>query len=138
MAKKQLTIHIEPATFAHLQERGAAGERGPSEVVRRRLEILDSMIVHCDPRFTRGFPDQFFDFVVSYLKEPWAIPPDRIVGLESYLTQKPGFTEAARAAGIDPAALRQCIQELSFAERLALLDAAEVHHTQATTTPPGR
>jgi hypothetical protein len=138
MAKKQLTVHLEPATFALLQERGAAGERGPSEVVRRRLEILDSLIVHCDPRFTRGFPDQLFDFVVSYLEAPWAIPPDRILGLESYMAQKPGFNEAARAAGVDPAEVRRAIQELTFAERLALLDAAEVHHTQALASHPRR
>ena len=136
MAKKQLTIHLEPATLAQLQERGAAGDRGPSEVVRRRLEILDSLVVHCDPRFTRGFPDRFFDFVVSFLTAPWTIPADRILGLESYLAQKPGFAEAARAAGIDPAELRLAIKDLSFAERLALLDAAEVHHAQELPPRP--
>jgi len=130
LAKKQLTIHLEPATYGQLQERGAAGDRGPSEVVRRRLEILDSLIVHCDPRFTRVFPDAYFDFLVSFLTAPWTIPADRIIALESYLAQKPGFAEGARAAGIDPAELRNAVKDLTFAERLALLDAAEVHHAQ--------
>jgi len=131
MAKKQLTVHLEPDTYVEIQERGAGGDRGPSEVVRRRLEMLDSLVIHCDPRSTRGFPDPFFDFLVSFLKAPWNIPPDRIVGLEVYLAQRPGFDAAARRAGIDPAALRRAVRELSFAEKLALIDAAEVHHTHA-------
>ena len=131
MAKKQLTVHLEPDTFVEIQERGAGGDRGPSEVVRRRLEMLDSLIVHCDPRSTRGFPDAFYDFLLSYLKAPWNIPPDRIVGLEGYLAQRPGFNEATRRAGIDHVELRRAVRELTFAEKLALIDAAEVYQTHA-------
>lgn len=129
MAKKQLTVHLEPDTVVQLQERGAAGDRGPSEVLRRRLEMLDSLIIHCDPRITRGFPDAYFDFLVSYLTAPWSLPADRIMGLEAYIAQKPGFQQAAERAGIDPAELRAAIRGLSFAEKLALIDAAEAHHT---------
>jgi hypothetical protein len=131
MPKKQLTVHLEADTFVQIQERSAAGGRGPSEVLRRRLEMLDSLIVQCDPRVTRGFPDAFHAFLVSYLTAPWAIPADRIVGLEAYIAQKPGFAEACGRAGIDPAELRQAVRGLSFAEKLALIDAAEAHQTHA-------
>jgi hypothetical protein len=137
MAKRQLTVHLEPDTVDQLQERGAAGAHGPGYVLRRRLSILESVIIHCDPRITRGFPDTYFDFVVSYLADPCSIPPDRIAALEAHIAQRLGFQQAARRAGIDPAKLRAAIGELTFAEKLALVDAAEVHQAVlAEERPP--
>jgi len=136
MRKTQLTVHLEPHSVVQLHERGSGSDRGPSEVLRRKLEILDSLVVHCDPRVTRGFPDDFYDFLVSFLTAPWSIPPDRILSLEAYVAQKPGFLAAAETAGIDPAELRAAIRGLTFAERLVLLDAAEFHHTQPPAASP--
>jgi len=130
MRKTPLTVHLEPRTVAQIRERGAS-ERGAGEVLRRRLEILDSVIVHCDPRATRGFPEAFFDFLVSFLTEPWTISADRILRLDAYVAQRPGFGEAVAEAGIDPAELRAAIHGLTFAERLVILDAAEVRHAQS-------
>jgi hypothetical protein len=133
--KRQTTVHLDPASLTQLEQRGARSDRGggnhaTSAVLRRRLAILESVIIHCDPRFTRGFPERYFDFVVSQLTAPETIPPDRIAALEGHLSHQPGFDDAAQAAGIDPAALREALRELTFAEKLALVDAAEVEQAR--------
>ena len=141
--KSQRTVHLDDASLAQLEARGArsergGGERGTSAILRRRLAILESVIINCDPRFTQKFPEAYYDFVVSRITSPWSIPPDRIARLEAHLSHDADFDEAAEAAGIDPAELREALSKLSFPEKLTLVDAAELRQTRAEASRPKR
>jgi len=93
-----------------------------------RLDILNGPIINCDPRITRGFPEAFYQFVVSRLELPKRVLTADLLDLSNYLAGQAGFGEAALQAGIDTAALLEAIEALPFTERLMLLDAAEERH----------
>ena len=90
-----------------------------------RLDILNGPIINCDPRVTRGFPEAFYQFVVSRLEQAGKVSGTDLLDLRNYLAGQAGFDEAARQAGIDPAALLKAVEALRIVERLVLLDAAE-------------
>jgi len=102
----------------------------PTPVLRRRLDILDSPIIHCALRVTRQFPEAFYDFVVSHLDLPEPPAPDTVAHLAAHLAAQPGYDDDARRAGIDSAALFAALEPLTFAEALALVDAAEVRRAE--------
>jgi hypothetical protein len=129
MAGKGTNLQISPVDVVYLERRGARSHRGGgpfsrSVVLHRTLERLRDCLEHSDPRKTRGMSEKMHQLVVRLLPKPWELKSFEVEHLALILERAPGFAAAAAAARLDPAALLALIAEMSYAEKLALVDHA--------------
>jgi hypothetical protein len=138
---------LPPEVIVRLRRRGAASRKGrqPSDhgtqsytlSLQRSLGQFDSIAVHSDPRETRGLAPAVYELIVTVLTSPRTLDLGHIRRLGSYLTDSPLFHERARALGLSPTVLADEINAYSFAEKVHLIDAAElVHHGLAAPAAP--
>jgi hypothetical protein len=90
------------------------------------------VLEECDPRVTQGFPQTYYDLCVELLNQPWSLNADTLRLLDRHLARQPRFAAALQDAGVQREAFLTAVSELGFAERLHLLEAAQVRHA------PGR
>jgi hypothetical protein len=134
-----------PATdklLVHLENLGARSHRGPSPwglstVLRSQWDLFLASLEESDPRSTRDFPQEYYDLTIAVLTVPWELNARMIRVLPTYIQAQDDFAQLLQAAGVERAAYLQAIDELSFAERLHLVEAAQMHHApRADPTTP--
>ncbi len=128
-----LHVSLSPSVLTRLRSRGAHSDRarGPLNYTRqltRTLNLYESAILRSDPRETQDLPEAHYDLVLDLLDEPEALTADAIQGLGGHLLNLSTFPARARALGADPQRLAQTINALTYAEKLHLVNAAQVHH----------
>ncbi len=95
------------------------------------------MVVKSDPRETRDLPEEHYDLVLDLIRDPQKLESFHIHHLGDYLSELPRYAERARAIGVDPAQLARDLNAYTFAEKLHLVDAAQVRNAPPKF-PPGR
>jgi hypothetical protein len=75
--------------------------------------------------------------VARLLPEPWALKVFEVEQMPTLLARVPSFAATAAAAGVDVAALMSLLADLSFGEKMALVDHAlqEQAPAAAAATP---
>jgi hypothetical protein len=136
----RLQLKATPEMVDFLNRRGARPDRGRSafnltNVMLRQFELFMASIDESDPRGTRGFSQAYYDLTIELLVQPWTLNADSIRLLDSYLGRQPHFARFLAEAGVERAAYLKAIAELSFAERLHLVEAAQVHHAPPLADP---
>jgi hypothetical protein len=138
---------LPPEVIASLRRRGATSRKtkqpgdpaAPSLTLglQRNLGRFEQMLSHSDPRATRGLAPQIYDAIVEAITEPRSLKVTEIHRLGLYLASLPGFQERARSLGLPIETLADEINAYSFAEKVHLVDAAElVHHGRAGKPKP--
>jgi len=140
---KRLIITLPPEVIDRLRSRGAHSDRhhGPFNYTRqlaRALEFFDSVVSRSDPRETQGLDERAYELVVDLLRDPYRLDTFHILCLGEYLLELPDFAQRARDVGLEPGELARSIGRLSFAEKLHLVDTAQLRHTVRTATARGR
>ena len=137
MTKRQssdnLIITLPQEVVARLRSRGARADRyhGPynlTQQLSRTLGLYESVVIRSDPRATRGLPEDRYDLILDLLRDSHELETFRIHHLGQYLFETPDFAARAREIGADPAALAAEITAYSFAEKLHLVDAAQIRN----------
>jgi hypothetical protein len=128
-----LRIPASDKLLAHLESLGARPDRGGSpwnrsNVLRGQLELFLASLTESDPRSTRKFPQAFYEVTLEVLTEPWLLNARVIRVLPSYVEAQPDFASLLAEAGVDRKAYLKALSELSFAERLFLVESAQMHH----------
>jgi hypothetical protein len=96
--------------------------------------LFDSVLERSDPRRTRGMPEASYELVLEILADPLELESFHIVRLGDYLFDLKPFQARARELEIDPRAFRDLVNAYAYAEKLHLVDAAQVRH--APPQPP--
>jgi hypothetical protein len=127
------TISLPTEIRLRLEARGARSDRqrGPFNYTRqlaRTLELYDAVLVKSDPRQTLAMPKHGYELVLEVLTDPLALESFHITRLGDYLLDLPAFQAQARARKIDPQKFRDLLNGYPFAEKLHLVDAAQVRH----------
>jgi len=130
--KRLTTINLGAEQFAFLEKRGARSDRAHgtfnrSKILRRKVDLFSAVLERSNPLRTREFPDRFFRFIQKLVPMPWDLTPDEIAFFDHYLANRPEFEGAVRAAKIDSKDLLARLAQLSFPERVALVDLLEQH-----------
>jgi hypothetical protein len=136
----RLIITLPPAVVDLLKAHGARSDRshGPfnyTKQLTRALMLYESVVTRSDPRQTRALPQEQYDLILDLLQEPQDIGPFHLQRLGEYLSEIPAFSERARALGLDPAQFADAVTAFTFAEKLHLLDSAQVRHASALPRP---
>jgi hypothetical protein len=131
---KRLIITLPPEVIRRLRNRGARSDKrhGPYNLtsqLARALGFFDSVVLKSDPRETGGLDGRAYDLIVDLLREPHRLGTFHIHCLGEYLLELPGFGERARAIGWEPEELAKTVSRLTFAEKLHLVDSAQVRHS---------
>jgi hypothetical protein len=142
-ADRRLIITLTPAVLDRLRSRGAQSDRhhGPYNYTRqltRTLELYGAALVRSDPRETRGLPAAHYDLVLDLLEEPERLETFHIHRLGDYLLDLPGFAARAHGAGAAAGDLAAALNAMTFAEKLHLVDAAQIHNATPARTPAAR
>ena len=141
-ASLQITLPI--AVVDRLRSRGARSDRyhgplGYTRQLNRTLDLYESVLLKSDPRETRGLAAKHYELIVDLIEDPQKLESFHVQRLGQYLAEVAEFAERARAAGIaDPDEFARIIDGYSFAEKLHLLDAAQLRHAPGATGPSGR
>jgi hypothetical protein len=135
----RLIITLPPAVIDRLQAHGARSDKthGPYNYTRqltRTLGLYESVVLKSDPRDTQALPGEHYELIIDVLRDPCVLETFHIHRLGEYLLEIPDFTPRARAIGLDPADLARTINDLAFAEKLHLVDTAQIRHAP----PPPR
>jgi len=135
------TISLPPKLRNRLEARGARSDKshGPYNYTRqlaRTLELYDSVLVKSDPRQTRDMQDDDYELVVAVITDPLALESFHIMRLGDFLFDLPGFRAKARERGIDAQQFRDQLNAFSYAEKLHLVDAAQVRNAPPPTPKP--
>ncbi len=137
MIKRQpsdrLIITLPSGVIDRLRTRGARSDRyhGPynlTQQLSRTLELYESVVIRSDPRATRGLPEDHYDLILEHLHEPQDLETFQIHHLGEYLVETTDFAARARDLGADPAALAAAITAYTYAEKLHLVDAAQIRN----------
>jgi hypothetical protein len=129
-----LLITLPVAVLDRLKSRGARSDRyhgplGYTRQLNRTLDLYESVLVKSDPRVTRDLPQEHYDLILDLLDDPQKLESFHVQRLGQYLAELPTFAGRARAQGIkNPAHFSATIDAYSFAEKLHLLDAAQLRH----------
>ncbi|HEY6320808.1 MAG TPA: hypothetical protein VJA16_04545 [Thermoanaerobaculia bacterium] len=139
----RLIITVPPDVIDRLETRGARADRthGPYNYTRqltRTLELYESVVVRSDPRETRALPEEHYDLVLDLLHDPQRLESFHIHRLGDYLSEVPHYAERARTIGLDPDQFAQAINTYTFAEKLHLVDAAQVRNAPPPPRPGAR
>jgi hypothetical protein len=137
------TISLPPKLRNRLEARGARSDKshGPYNYTRqlaRTLELYDSVLIKSDPRQTREMPEDDYEMVVAVLTDPLALESFHIVRLGDFLFDLPEFRARARERGIDPQQFRDKLNAFPYAEKLHLVDAAQVRNAPPRAAAPAR
>jgi hypothetical protein len=132
----RLIITLPSDVIDRLQNRGARSDKthGPynyTQQLTRTLGLYESVVVRSDPRETQGLPEEQYELILDFLREPHRIESFHITRLGDYLLEAPGFAQRVRDLGLEPAALAETVNALTFAEKLHLADSAQVRHAPA-------
>ncbi|MBV8201897.1 MAG: hypothetical protein JOZ15_14860 [Acidobacteria bacterium] len=135
------TISLPPKLRSRLEARGARSDKshGPYNYTRqlaRALELYDSVLVKSDPRQTRDMSEDDYETVVAVLLDPLALESFHIVRLGDFLFDLPDFRARARERGIDPQRFRDQLNAFAYAEKLHLVDAAQVRNAPPLAAAP--
>ncbi len=128
-----LRIPASDKLLAHLESLGARPDRGGSpwnrsNVLRGQLELFLASLSESDPRATRSFPQEYYEVTLQVLTEPWLLNARVIRVLPSYVEAQPDLGSILAELGVDRAAYLKALGKLSFAEKLYLVEAAQMHH----------
>jgi hypothetical protein len=139
----RLIITIPPDVIDRLQTRGARSDKthGPynyTQQLTRTLELYESVVVKSDPRETRELPEEHYDLVLDLLHDPQRLETFHIHHLGDYLSEVPHFAERARTLGLDPDQFAKAINAYTFAEKLHLVDAAQIRKAPPPPRPGTR
>jgi hypothetical protein len=132
----RLIITLPPAVIDRLKSRGARSDKthGPynyTQQLTRTLELYESVVVKSDPRDTRALAAGHYDLILDLLRDPQKLESFAIHRLGDYLLELPSYAERARAIGLDPEQLAKAINAYTFAEKLHLVDAAQIRNAPA-------
>jgi hypothetical protein len=127
------TISLPPRLRQRLEARGARSDKshGPFNYtgqLARTMELYDSVLGRSDPRQTAAMPHDHYELVLDILTDPLELEEFHILRLADYLFELPAFQALARERQIDPRQLCDTVNSYSFAEKLHLVDAAQVRH----------
>ena len=89
-----------------------------------------------DPRQTRDMSEDDYETVVAVLLDPLALESFHIVRLGDFLFDLPDFRARARERGIDPQRIRDQLNAFAYAEKLHLVDAAQVRNAPPLAAAP--
>jgi hypothetical protein len=136
----RLIITLPPAVIDRLHTRGARSDRthGPfnyTQQLSRTLELYESIIIRSDPRATRGLPEDQYQLILELLLDPQKLEAFHILRLGDYLSDLPHFLARTREIGADAANLAATINACSFAEKLHLVDAAQIRNAPRPPQP---
>jgi hypothetical protein len=129
----KIQIQATPGMVDFFNRRGARPDRGRStysltNVLRQQFELFMAAIDESDPRGTRGFPQEFYDLTVELLANPWSLNADIIRLLEGYIARQAHLPYLLEQFGVERSAYLKAIAELTFAERLHLVEQAQIRH----------
>jgi hypothetical protein len=129
----RLIITLPPEVIDRLKSRGARSDKthGPynyTQQLTRTLELYESVVVKSDPRDTRSLPADHYDLILDRLHDPQKLESFHIHRLGDYLLEVPLFAERARALGLEPEELAKTLNAYTFAEKLHLVDAAQIRN----------
>jgi len=132
----RLIITLPPDVLDRLRTRGARSDKthGPynyTQQLTRTLELYESVVVKSDPRETRDLPEKHYDLVLDLLRDPQRLETFHIHHLGDYLSEQPHYSERARAIGVEPDQFARDLNAYTFAEKLHLVDAAQVRNAPA-------
>jgi hypothetical protein len=130
---ERLIITLPPDVVDRLKHGGARSDKthGPynyTRQLRRTLGLYEAVVLKSDPRETKGMPEEQYELVISLLRDPHRLETFHIHRLGDYLLEVPECAPRAREIGLDPADLAATADGLSFAEKLHLVDAAQIRH----------
>ncbi|HEY6324836.1 MAG TPA: hypothetical protein VJA16_25090 [Thermoanaerobaculia bacterium] len=137
--ERRSTISLAPEVRAALEARGARSDKGhgPRNYTRqlaRTVELYGAVVERSDPRQTRDMPADQYELVVEVLTDPLALATFHILHLGDYLLDLPAFRARLRELEVDSEQLRGLLNGYPFAEKLHLVEAAQVRH--APPKPP--
>jgi hypothetical protein len=139
----RLIITIPPDVIDRLKTRGARSDKthGPYNYTRqltRTLDLYESVVVRSDPRETRELPEEHYDLVLDLIHDPQRLESFHIHRLGDYLSEIPHFAARARTLGLDPDQFAKAINAYTFAEKLHLVDAAQIRNAPPPPRPGTR
>jgi hypothetical protein len=137
---KRLVITLSPAVVERLKAHGARSDRthGPynyTQQLTRALQLYESVVVRSDPRDTRALPEDHYGLILDLLEDPHELETFHVHHLGDYLAELPAFAARARQLGLDPAKLAKTLNAYTFAEKLHLVDAAQIRHAPRPPKP---
>jgi hypothetical protein len=86
------------------------------------------VVVRSDPRVTRGLAGEPYDLILDLLRDPQELEAFHIHRLGDYLSDIPEFAARAATIGADPEQLAKTVNAYAFAEKLHLVDAAQIRN----------
>ena len=131
---KRLIITLPPEVIHRLRNRGARSDKnhGPYNFTRqltRALCFFESVVLRSDPTTTGALSERAYDLVVDLLREPHRLETFHIHCLGEYLLELPDFADRVRGIGLEPTEFATTVGRLTFAEKLHLVDAAQLRHS---------
>jgi hypothetical protein len=128
-----IRVPADKKLLQFLSSRGARADKGRSpwnrsHILRMQLDLWLASLDESDPRATRNFPQAYYDLTIKLLTEPWELNARMIKRLSAYVQTLLDLDDLLTEAGIDRGAYLAALEDLSFAERLHLVEAAQAHH----------
>ena len=119
-----------------LEERGAHGDRrhGPRGYTSQfwlTFTLARSALTRSDPRATRAWPEDLYDQVLEAIPSPTALGKFQIQHLGDCIGAEPDFLDLAERLHLEPEILVEKINDLSFAEKSHLVDAATARQAES-------
>ena len=138
---RRSTVSLAPWLRQTLEERGARGDKshGPFNYtiqLTRTLARYDTVIARSDPRETAAMPPDHYELVVDSLTEPLDLEDFHISRLGDYLFEQRAFQALARERRLDPRQVCDTLNGYPFAEKLHLVDTAQVRHAPPQPRAP--
>jgi len=135
--KRLTSINFASHHFEFLAKRGARSDRAHgmfsrSNVLRRKVDLFSAVLDRSNPLRTRDFPEPYVRLLGQLVPEPWTLSPDEIELFDRYIANRTELADLAKSAKIDSKDLVQRLAQLSFPERVALVDQIE----QRLVPPP--
>lgn len=127
----QLSFQYDDAIQRLLLDRGARrdrGERGLAATLRRLLARYGELVRRLDPVLSGDFPAELLPPFVALVRAPWRLSAFEIGLLDRVISDDPRLVPCAAEHQIAPDVLVAAVRRLSYAQRLALVDRAEIIH----------
>jgi hypothetical protein len=130
----RLQIQATPELIDFLNRQGALPDRGRSSfslsnVMRRQVALLLAVINESDPRKIRpSFPQEYYNVTIEVLAHPWTLGADLIRLLDGYIACQTHLPSLLEREGVERSAYLHAIHELSFAERVHIVEMALIRH----------
>lgn len=129
------TVYLDPRQVEELERHGARADRthgpaGRSNVLRRCLDLLAAILEVSDPRATHGLSEAFFRLAIELMPDARLLPPTVIKTLDAHFGVLRSLPSAAAEAGVDRAKFLEAIVTLPCAQRVFLVDFAEMENAR--------